>query len=144
MKRAYRPTSLFGKISSGVSDLFGKGKVGNTQLFGKGSVASHFVNSVSSGLGKFGEGVGKLGSEVATISNNPLVQSIAATTPYGGSILSGVGRLGSLASGISNTAHLGSNLANQGGYHGNTGTVVGNILEKAKAVQDSGKQLQFA
>lgn len=134
---------LFNKASSAGQKLFQKGEVGGQKLFGKGSVGSHILRDTSKGLNQVSGVARQVGKEVGKFANNPIVNGILASSPYGESVLGASHGLSAGLGGISLASGAGSALTKQKNYHGSAGDVAANILERAKATHDATSGISF-
>lgn len=131
------------KASGATQDLFKKGMVGNTKLFGKDSMGSHVLRDASKGLNAVSGVARQVGREVGNIANNPLINAVVGSNPYGAEILAGARGLSSGLGGVSELAKQGSALTKQKNYSGGPEKVAQNIVERAKGMVDAASNINF-
>lgn len=135
-----KASKMFHKATDTGAKLFNKG-VGDVKLFGKGSDGSKALGGFSKGLRQTGSVMGSAGRIVSAVANNPLVGAIASTNPYTATALEGAKGLGAGLTAGSKVAKFGAEATRQKNYGNAQG--VSNILERAKAMHDSGAGISF-
>ena len=137
-----------GNLAHKIGNQFAGGKNSNVNKFVNniGSKALSTLNTVSNGLNKTGNVLDKVHGYVGTALNNPLAQVLGASSPLGSQILQGLQKGNSLVGGLGQASHQLSNLTDKSAYSGNAKQVLGQILQKAKVVNQTASDngVQFA
>ena len=126
-------------LGNKIGNQFAGGKSSNVNklINNVGGKALSTLNTVSNGLNKTGNVLDKVNGYVGTALNNPLAQTIGASSPLGSQILQGLQKGNAVIGGLGQASHQLSNMTDKSAYSGNTKQVLGQILQKAKAVQQT-------